>query len=69
METFAALEDEIKHYQGLLQHEYPLYTLNKDYFFLNQYNVQEKVLKYASLAENNRKVSKKESIPRDTHKM
>jgi len=59
METFAALEDEIKHYQGLLQHEYPLYTLNKDYFFLNQYNVQEKVLKYASLAENNRKVSKK----------
>ena len=59
IETFAALEDEIKHYQGLLQHEYPLYTLNKDYFFLNQYNVQEKVLKYASLAENNRKVSKK----------
>ena len=64
-EIFLALEDEISHYEELLQYEYPLYTLNKDYFLLNQYNVQEKVLKYASLPENNRKISKKD-LYRDT---
>lgn len=58
--SFLALENEIRYYEALLKHEYPLYFLDKDYFLLNQYNVKEKVKKYVNQPKINRKISKKE---------
>lgn len=58
--SFLALEKEIRYYEALLKHEYPLYFLDKDYFLLNQYNVKEKVKKYVNQPKINRKISKKE---------
>lgn len=58
--SFLALENEIRYYEALLKHEYPLYFLDKDYFLLNQVNVKEKVKKYESLPKNVRKIHKKE---------
>ena len=58
--SFLALENEIRYYEALLKHEYPLYFLDKDYFLLNQYNVKEKVKKYENQPKINRKISKKE---------
>ncbi len=58
--SFLALENEIRYYESLLKHEYPLYFLDKDYFLLNQYNVKEKVKKYVNQPKINRKISKKE---------
>tara|TARA_B100000524_G_scaffold348196_1_gene251983 strand:+ start:59 stop:3004 length:2946 start_codon:yes stop_codon:yes gene_type:complete len=59
-ESFQTLEKEIRYYEKLLSHEYPLYYLNKDYFLLNQYNVREKVKKYENQPIVNRNISKKE---------
>lgn len=64
-ESFLAFEDEIRYYESLLKHEYPMYSLNKDYFLLNQLNVIEKVKKYESLPNNERKIHKNE-LYRDT---
>ena len=58
--SFLALENEIRYYESLLKHEYPLYFLDKDYFLLNQYNVKEKVKKYENQPKINRNISKKE---------
>lgn len=58
--SFLALENEIRYYEALLKHEYPLYFLDKDYFLLNQYNVKEKVKKYENQPKINRNISKKE---------
>tara|TARA_B100001287_G_scaffold127659_1_gene107628 strand:+ start:11517 stop:14471 length:2955 start_codon:yes stop_codon:yes gene_type:complete len=59
-ESFLALEEEILYFESLLKHEYPLYSLNKDYFLLNQYNVREKVKDYENQPKVNRNVSKKD---------
>ena len=63
--SFLELENEIRYYESLLKHEYPLYSLDKEYFLLNQFNIQEKVKKYESLPRNERKIDKKE-LYRDT---
>lgn len=58
--SFLDLEKEIRYYEDLLKHEYPLYSLNKDYFLLNQYNVREKINIYENQPKVNRNISKKQ---------
>lgn len=59
-DSFLEFEKEIRYYEGLIKHEYPLYYLNKEYFLLNQCNVREKVNKYENQPIVNRNISKKE---------
>ena len=58
-DAFKEFEGEIKYYEALLGHEYPMYSFDKDYFLLNQINVKEKVEKYAKLDIPQREIDKK----------
>ena len=57
-DTFKDLEQDICYFESLLKHEYPFYSLDKDYFLLNQYNVREKVKKYEKQPLTSRKISR-----------
>ena len=59
------LEVEIKHYEGLLRHEYPMYKLDQAYFEMNRVNIQEKVKSYEKLPLAERKI-KKTGVYKDT---
>ena len=56
--AYREFNKELKHYEALLGHEYPLHKVDRDYFETNRKNVEVKVRDYMKLPLVNRKISK-----------
>ncbi len=57
-EALKEFNKDLKHYETLLSHEYPMHKLDRDYFETNRKNVEEKVANYIKLPPVIRKVNK-----------
>ena len=57
-DRFTEFEKEMKYYESLLKHEYPMYEFNRSYFEINRINVEQKVKDYEKLEPTNRTIQK-----------